>query len=320
MTILAEPDVKVMSQRLPGGFILALSQGAVKHLHVLGCPTPSPFVSMLVRMKNIVMVWDDAFSLGHICNFFPRKHPCTFANSCLYAWLWRSSLVPVCLASLLPLEHSSMMWLPLLGTLQNTVFYSLFIESFSYTMSMLQVSIAFLFLFLFLPFFPPFKQLKETAKAATCFNWVATMLWCCAILSLSSLPTPEATCPYTDTSRIGLETPGIDWHWSSDGKWLTTTFHLTKLLYPKGYQGHYLSPHATVSGRRHSWLVNFGAFERGFLFLALWMILRQHQAKKTSAIRHNFTWSFLGYLTDLKIFFFVYNKAKVDKTWYWIFF
>lgn len=154
MTILAEPDVKVMSQRLPGGFILALSQGAVKHLHVLGCPTPSPFVSMLVRMKNIVMVWDDAFSLGHICNFFPRKHPCTFANSCLYAWLWRSSLVPVCLVSLLPLEHSSMMWLPLLGTLQNTVFYSLFIESFSYTMSMLQVSIAFLFLFLFLPFFP----------------------------------------------------------------------------------------------------------------------------------------------------------------------
>lgn len=94
----------------------------------------------------------------------------------------------------------------------------------------------------------------------------------------------------------------------------------TKLPYPKGYRRHYLSPRASVSGRRHGWLVNFGAFERDFLFWALWMILRQHQAKKTCAVRHNFTWSFLGYLIDLKIFISVYNKAKVDKPWYWIFF
>lgn len=45
---------------------------AVKHLCVLGCPTPSPSIFMLVRMQNTVMVWDDAFSLGNICNLFSQ--------------------------------------------------------------------------------------------------------------------------------------------------------------------------------------------------------------------------------------------------------
>lgn len=102
---------------------LPLSQGCEASPY--GCPIPSPFVFMLVRMKNAVMVWEDAFILGDIWNlFFSRKHPCTFANSSLHAWLWRSSLVLVCLAPLLPLEHSSLLWLPLLCTLQSTVFYS----------------------------------------------------------------------------------------------------------------------------------------------------------------------------------------------------
>lgn len=100
---------------------LPLSQGCEASPY--GCPIPSPFVFMLVRMKNAVMVWDDAFILGDICNLFFQgnipallltdlyMHGCGEAPLFLSVWhLW------------LPLEHSSLLWLPLLCTLRSTVF------------------------------------------------------------------------------------------------------------------------------------------------------------------------------------------------------
>lgn len=55
--------------------------------------------------------------------------------------------------------------LPLLSTLQNTAFYSLFIKSLSYTMPMLQASIKFIFLSLHLPFFFVNSSMKPPKSA-----------------------------------------------------------------------------------------------------------------------------------------------------------
>lgn len=109
MTVLSEPNIRVISQRLLWRFVLTPSQGAVRHLHVLGCKLPLPAPS-LPHLWNVFMVWSDAFGLGAPFNLFSQgKYPCTFANSCLYAWVWRSPLALVCSVSLLPLEHSCMM-------------------------------------------------------------------------------------------------------------------------------------------------------------------------------------------------------------------
>lgn len=129
MTILSETNIRVISQRLPGGFILAPSQGAVKLLHVLDCkiPLPAPLLPCLWEWKTfscygaMLSVW----ALFLIC-FLKEIHSHTFTNSCLYAWLWRSPLALVCRALLCDVIDR----LPLLGTLQNTVFYSVFINPF----------------------------------------------------------------------------------------------------------------------------------------------------------------------------------------------
>ena len=153
--------------------------------------------------------------------------------------------------------------LPLLGTLQNTVFYGLFIKCLSYTMPMLQASITFIFLSLHLPFFC--KQLNETTKVGTCFNWIATILQYCAILSPSSLTTLDVTFPYTDTSKMWSDAPGRDWVGLQMGNSWEQLSTRTKLLYPKGYQGHYLLAHVSVSGRgSHGWVANYGALKKAF--------------------------------------------------------
>ena len=135
------------------------------------------------------------------------------------------------------------------------------------------------------------KQLNETTKVGTCFNWIATVLRCSAILSPSSFPTPDVTFPYTGTSKMWLDTPCRDWIVLQIGNNWGQLSTRAKLLYPKGHRGHYLHDHSSVSGRGiHCSVVSYGALKGLSSFRALQKILGQPQAKKTSAVWYSLTW------------------------------
>lgn len=108
-------------------------------------------------------------------------------------------------------------------------------------MSMLQVSIP-LFLTLNFPhlffFFLETAQWNHwTTEVGTCFNWIATILCCCAILSPSSFPTSDVTFSYTDTSKMWLATSGRDEvELQMRSSWGQFSMRI-KLLWPRGATG-----------------------------------------------------------------------------------